>query len=148
MSAAMPMSSFSSSSPSPLRIGALSRLTGASPKALRLYEELGLLPAPARQGAYRVYTQQHVDVVGLIRQAQALGFKLQELRALAGQAPLLEAVGLGLALDAVRHKRAETDLRLQALQEQSRRLAEFEALLRSAHKLACECQQATAAAVA
>ena len=41
-------------------IGRLSELTGATPKAIRLYESLGLIPVPRRQGAYRVYTDKDV----------------------------------------------------------------------------------------
>jgi MerR family copper efflux transcriptional regulator len=118
-----------------LRIGALSQLTGASPKALRLYEALGLLPRPRRSGSYRIYEQEHVDAVMLIRQAQSLGFKLRDLQALATQAPLVEAVSLNLALRAVRLKRQ--DLRLQ----------QFEAVLADAHELACACPQLQASKI-
>jgi DNA-binding transcriptional MerR regulator len=60
-------------------IGPLSRATGATPKAIRLYESLGLLKGVLRQGAYRIYSENHVRQVLLIRRAQALGFKLAEL---------------------------------------------------------------------
>jgi DNA-binding transcriptional MerR regulator len=124
-----------------LLIGQVSQLTGASPKAVRLYEALGLLPTPRRQGSYRVYEQEHVEVVALIRQAQALGFKLQELQALAAQGPLAEAVGLGLALQAVRQKRLDLAAQMAALQAQARSLEEFELMLADAHRAACECPQ-------
>ncbi|MBT9494017.1 MAG: MerR family transcriptional regulator [Paucibacter sp.] len=124
-----------------MRIGALSQLTGASPKALRLYEELGLLPTPRRSGSYRVYEQEHVDAVMLIRQAQGLGFKLRDLQALASQAPLVEAVSLKLALQAVKDKRQELAQQIAALQAQALQLAQFEADLAGAHELACACPQ-------
>ncbi|OYO29913.1 MerR family transcriptional regulator [Janthinobacterium sp. PC23-8] len=60
-------------------IGELARLTGATPKALRHYESLGLLKSVQRTGAYRRYSQQNLAQVTLIRQAQALGFRLAEL---------------------------------------------------------------------
>lgn len=60
-------------------IGEISRLAGATPKALRHYETLGLLREVRRSGAYRRYTQQDLAQVKLIRQAQALGFRLAEL---------------------------------------------------------------------
>lgn len=60
-------------------IGEIARLAGTSPKALRHYEALGLLGDVRRAGAYRVYTQQDLAQVKLIRQAQALGFRLAEL---------------------------------------------------------------------
>ncbi len=61
-------------------IGSLSRAAQASPKAIRLYESLGLLSGVRRQGAYRVYAGHHVIQVQLIRRALALGFRLAELR--------------------------------------------------------------------
>ena len=60
-------------------IGEIARLAGTSAKALRHYEALGLLGDVRRSGAYRVYTQQDLAQVRLIRQAQALGFRLAEL---------------------------------------------------------------------
>lgn len=61
-------------------IGEISQLTGASPKAIRHYESLGLLGQVTRAGSYRVYSGNEVRQVRLIRQAQALGFRLSELR--------------------------------------------------------------------
>ena len=99
-----------------LRIGDLARLSGATPRALRLYEEMGLLPAPAREGKYRVYGAVHLDVVRLIREAQGLGFKLQELQALAGEVPLAQALHPETALPALRDKRRQLDQQILELQ--------------------------------
>lgn len=63
----------------PMYIGALARLTGTTPKAIRLYESLGLLGAVGRSGVYRVYGPRHVRQVRLIKQAQAMGFRLSAL---------------------------------------------------------------------
>ncbi len=60
-------------------IGGISKLTGASPKAIRHYESLGLLGEVTRAGHYRVYSDAEVGQIKLIRQAQALGFRLAEL---------------------------------------------------------------------
>jgi MerR family transcriptional regulator, copper efflux regulator len=60
-------------------IGELAKRAGATPKAIRLYESLGLLGNVSRMGAYRVYTAQHVTQVRLIKQAQAMGFKLADV---------------------------------------------------------------------
>lgn len=103
-------------SPSPMQIGALARLSGSTPRALRLYEELGLLPAPARQGKYRVYNATHLDVVRLIREAQALGFKLQELQDMAREMPLSQALHADLALPALLEKRQALVQQIQAMQ--------------------------------
>ena len=71
-----------------MHIGEVSKLTGASPKAIRLYESLGLLGRIGRAGSYRVYSDIEVGQVRLIRQAQALGFRLSELRSVLGGSPL------------------------------------------------------------
>lgn len=76
-------------------IGELAKLTGTTPKALRHYEELGILPEPERLGRYRRYTDQHRHYVDLIQQAKRLGLTLKEIR-LAGpvdpQAPYTTGV--------------------------------------------------------
>ena len=60
-------------------IGELAKRAGATPKAVRLYESLGLLGVVGRAGIYRVYNDKHVTQVRLIKQAQAMGFKLAEV---------------------------------------------------------------------
>lgn len=69
-------------------ISELGKRTGASPKAIRMYEAMGLLGQIRRQGAYRVYCDDNVRQVLMIRQAQTLGFKLAEM------SPLLHADGV------------------------------------------------------
>ncbi len=68
-------------------ISEMGKCSGASPKAIRMYEAMGLLGPIRRQGAYRFYSDQNVRQVRLIRQAQSLGFKLAEI------APLFNADG-------------------------------------------------------
>jgi MerR family transcriptional regulator, copper efflux regulator len=63
-----------------MRIGELAQRTGTTPKAIRLYESRGLLGAVARQGSYRHYGDADMARVQLIRRAQALGFRLSELK--------------------------------------------------------------------
>lgn len=60
-------------------IGEVVKRTGASQKAIRLYESLGLLGEIQRTGAYRVYTKDNVRQIDMIRKAQSLGFRLSEL---------------------------------------------------------------------
>ena len=66
-----------------LSIGQLAQATGVSPKTIRYYEQVGVLPAPERSPAgYRQYTQRGVDRLLFIRQARALGLSLRHARAL------------------------------------------------------------------
>ncbi|MDH5517411.1 MAG: MerR family transcriptional regulator [Gammaproteobacteria bacterium] len=61
-------------------IGNVVKKTGASAKAIRIYDEMGLLPGVSRSGQYRIFTELDVQLVGLIKQAQKLGFTLAEIR--------------------------------------------------------------------
>ncbi|CAL94095.1 MerR family transcriptional regulator [Azoarcus olearius] len=102
-------------------IGEIARRTGASPKAIRHYETLGLLGAVGRSGSYRVYAEADVARVELIRQAQALGMRLAELQPLlAGAEPdwsalcrLIEAKRAAVAAEIARLH--NLDLRLDAV---------------------------------
>src|SRR2546427_6950210 len=76
-----------------LLIGEVAKRSGASRKALRLYEAAGILPAPRRtQSGYRVYSSEALDLLAFVRQAQRLGVTLDEIREIvaikpAGRAP-------------------------------------------------------------
>jgi MerR family copper efflux transcriptional regulator len=61
-------------------IGKLAELCGATPKAIRLHEAMGLIPTPQRQGKYRIYSYGDVSLIYLIRRARAVGFSLAELK--------------------------------------------------------------------
>lgn len=97
--------------PAGLRISALARASGASPKALRLYEAQGLLGRVERRGSYRVYSTEQLQRVRLIRMAQTLGFKLSELGWIA-------SADWAVALQRMQTRRRELDADLQRLQQQ------------------------------
>ncbi len=62
-------------------IGRVAKASGVSVQAVRYYERLGLLPTTHRTPAgYRIYGPGSVDRLRFIRQAQALGFSLDEIR--------------------------------------------------------------------
>jgi DNA-binding transcriptional MerR regulator len=65
-----------------LRIGEVAELTGTTPRTIRYYEEIGLLPGAGdrEQGKHRCYTQADVDRVReIIRLRDLLGLSLEEL---------------------------------------------------------------------
>ena len=114
-------------------IGELSKRAGATPKAIRLYESMGLLGRVGRLGAYRVYSDKHITQVRLIKQAQAMGFKLADVTpslggqraepdwsAMAGQVDLRRA---DIAREIVRLK--TLDVQLQAVNTEIRACAEL-----------------------
>ena len=96
-------------------IGRLARLTGCTPKAIRLYETLGLIQAPQRSGRYRVYTPHHLAMVHLIRRAQQAGFKLAEMKPLLDAKQALQAFPLDLANQAVDAKRQQVQQQIAEL---------------------------------
>ncbi|NQY30905.1 MAG: MerR family transcriptional regulator [Flavobacteriaceae bacterium] len=61
-------------------IGKAATLSGASVKAIRHYDNLGLLPNLGRTGSYRIFTERDINIIKLIKQAQEVGFKLAELK--------------------------------------------------------------------
>jgi DNA-binding transcriptional MerR regulator len=106
-----------------MRIGELGRRAGVSPRALRHYEELGLLAARRRANGYRDYDEGDLRVVAEIRSLVDLGFALEETR------PFVECLRAGHATGAScpdsravqRHKLAEVDewlSRLQAVRDE------------------------------
>ena len=64
-------------------IGELGRATGTKVETVRYYERIGLLPKPARTGGnYRSYGPAELDRLSFIRRARALGFPIDQVRAL------------------------------------------------------------------
>jgi len=66
-----------------MHIGDVSQLTGVTPRMIRHYEKLGLIPPPLRQqSGYRSYTEADVERLRFIRSARDLGFPLGETASL------------------------------------------------------------------
>jgi DNA-binding transcriptional MerR regulator len=66
-----------------LRIGDVARLVGTTPRTIRYYEEIGLLPdAPEREGGkHRSYTEADVEHLReVLRLKSLLGLSLDELK--------------------------------------------------------------------
>ncbi|RYY84258.1 MAG: Cu(I)-responsive transcriptional regulator [Comamonadaceae bacterium] len=55
-------------------------MSGVSPKMIRHYEGLGLLPVVSRTDAgYRQYSEPEVHTLRFIKRARALGFSMEEI---------------------------------------------------------------------
>lgn len=100
-----------------MRIGDLATTSGLSTKTIRFYEQAGLLPPPPRTtGGYRDYPDEAVGRLGFIRDAQAAGLALSEIRSVlalrdSGQAPCDHVAGL------IQQHLAEIELRLVELRK-------------------------------
>ena len=68
-----------------LRIGEVAELTGTTPRTIRYYEEIGLLPGSSAraQGKHRCFTEADVDRVReILRLRDLLGLSLEQLSGL------------------------------------------------------------------
>jgi DNA-binding transcriptional MerR regulator len=111
-------------------IGDLATRAGLSATAIRFYEQAGLLPEPPRTaGGYRDYPPGAVDRLAFIRNAQAAGFTLADIRGVlairdSGQAPCEHVtVLIGEHLAHVERRIAELTRTRDALKDLQRRAA-------------------------
>lgn len=68
-----------------MRIGEVAKLAGTTPRTIRYYEEIGLLPASGSRepGAHRTYAEADVErLTELLRLKDLLGLSLEELKEL------------------------------------------------------------------
>jgi MerR family copper efflux transcriptional regulator len=99
-----------------MRIGELAAASGVSAKAIRYYEDIGVLNPPARTpSGYRDYTPEAADRLAFIRSAQAVGLSLGEIRGIValrdrGTTPC------GHVLDLITARAADLDRRIRELQ--------------------------------
>jgi MerR family transcriptional regulator, redox-sensitive transcriptional activator SoxR len=70
-----------------LSIGALARLTGKRPSAIRYYEQVGLLPPAERVSGRRSYDQAAARTLAVIETGQRAGLSLNEIKVLVSAAP-------------------------------------------------------------
>jgi len=62
-------------------IGVVATQAGVPIKTIRYYEDVGLLPKPARTVArYRLYSPEVVDRLQFIKKAQSLGLQLSDIK--------------------------------------------------------------------
>jgi DNA-binding transcriptional MerR regulator len=103
-----------------MRIGELAERAGTTPRALRYYESLGLLPPADRTGnGYRSYGDEHLRLLRQIHVLQEFGFGLEETR------PFVECLRAGHeagdtcadSLAVYRRKLAELDACVARLRE-------------------------------
>jgi MerR family transcriptional regulator, repressor of the yfmOP operon len=107
-----------------LRIGEVAKLVGTTPRTIRYYEEIGLLPeAPARpSGQHRTYTQAEVERLReVMRLKHLLGVTLEELKTLLSAEEARAAVRAQLQRDDVPANR-RSELLLEALGHIDRQL--------------------------
>lgn len=112
-----------------MNISEVAKRTGLTPKAIRFYEEKGLLAPPQREdNGYRRYDRQHVNELTLLRQARQVGFTLDECREL-----------VTLFNDPTRHSADVKARTLQKVADIERHIAELTAMRQHLLALAAAC---------
>ena len=107
--------------PKLLRIGDLAEKTGKTKRALRLYEEMGLLvPSDRTSGGFRLYHEGNAERVFWISKLQDLGFTLPAISEL-----LSKSRSPGLPKEIMGNLKAEFQKRLEDLETQLHRLGEL-----------------------
>ncbi len=122
-----------------LQIGEVAKRAGVSIDTLRYYEKVKLLPRPARSsGGFRLFAPEHIERVLFIRQAQELGFSLEEIKGLLATGGAEECRNVR---DLLQRKLTELDDRLKAMKGfrrlLARHLSECEAELKQHGESAC-----------
>jgi len=112
-----------------LTIGVLAKRADVGIETVRFYERRGLVRRPARPGTgYRSYPEDAVGRIRFIRNAQALGFSLQEIKEL-----LALRVTAGTSCAAVRSRAAAK------VADVNRRLADLERIRVALEELVAAC---------
>jgi len=112
-----------------MTIGTLARRTGVPVKALREYEDAGLIYTVGRSpGNYRLFDDTALWCVGVIGTLRALGLTLAEIRQLTTRYLGRPDEPIGPHLATLLHAaRTRTDTQIAELQQRRQRIEQFEA---------------------
>jgi MerR family copper efflux transcriptional regulator len=118
-----------------MHIGELAENTGLSLRTIRHYDEIGLLKASGRtEGGFRLYTQEDLSRLILIRRMKPLGFALEEMMELLVIIDTLQGGSPGSDSPIVRSELdrfiSDAEMRREKLCEQLNMADEFLDLLR------------------
>lgn len=103
-----------------LQIGQVAERTGLSLRTIRFYEENGLVrPTSRSDGGFRLYSDDDVARLEVVKRMKPLGFRLEEMQELLGLLDELAAHPEDAALsDRLRMFHEAATARVQALREQ------------------------------
>ncbi|MDR8523172.1 MULTISPECIES: MerR family DNA-binding protein [Shewanella] len=65
-----------------MKIGEVAKITGLSVKSIRYYHDIGLVVGQRNDNGYREYNQQAIESLEFIQHCRALGFTLDDSKAL------------------------------------------------------------------
>jgi MerR family transcriptional regulator, copper efflux regulator len=112
-----------------MNIGDAAAAAGVTPKMIRHYEALGLIPEADRTDAgYRLYGEREVAMLRFIRQSRGLGFSTRQIESL-----------LALWRDGGRQSREVKEVALQQLAELEERQREIDQMRSTLQQLVARC---------
>lgn len=111
-------------------IGEFATLTGTTPKTIRFYESIGLLPEPLRKGKYRVYDETYVETVKQIKMAQNFGFTLSEIKSKVSDEDIKRGLPASVIVSAINLKREKIKLEIDQLTAVDEQLLELQKQLK------------------
>jgi MerR family copper efflux transcriptional regulator len=112
-----------------MNISDVAKKTGLTSKAIRFYEEKGLVTVPIRtDNGYRSYSQKHIEELTFLRQARQVGFNLDECKEL-----------VGLFNDPARHSADVKTRTLQKVAEIEKHITELGEMRQRLMTLADQC---------
>ena len=114
-----------------LQIGELARQAGIATSALRYYEKVGLLPAPARVSKRRQYDQNTLGRVRIILLARDAGFSISETRSF--------FKGFPVGTTPARRWREMAERKVTELNRLIARIEQMKAILSASFN--CECRE-------
>lgn len=113
-----------------MNIGDAAAAAGVTPKMIRHYESLGMIPDVQRtEAGYRLYSEREVGMLRFIRQARALGFSVKQIDSL-----------LALWRDDRRASREVKELARQQLAELEERQREIDEMRSTLSALVAKCK--------
>lgn len=112
-----------------MNIGDAASAAGVTPKMIRHYEALELIPEPDRtEAGYRLYGEREVAMLRFIRQSRGLGFSMKQIGSL-----------LALWRDDRRESREVKEVALQQLAELEERQREIDQMRGTLQQLVARC---------
>jgi Cu(I)-responsive transcriptional regulator len=113
-----------------MNIGEAATAAGVTPKMIRHYESLGLIPAAERTDAgYRLYGEREISMLRFIRQARGLGFSIQQIEEL-----------MSLWGDPERQSQDVKEVARRQLQELEERQRELDQMRATLEQMVAQCR--------
>jgi DNA-binding transcriptional MerR regulator len=123
-----------------LKIGELAKRTGKSVRAIRFYEELGLIQSASHtKGGFRLFEHDDVRKIGLVDKFHQLGFSLEEI------SQIVRAFRTsGTGDEAQKKLRPMLEKTLQTIQEKTALLETFKHEVENSLHFISDCKQCQA----